>query len=191
MMKNRALAGLAGARDCDDPDGVLRHARISDDGKDNAQTTTASGDAAKTPASEPAKPAEDVATVASEKMGRLKADAEKAAQALVSLFADGKVPAAEAYAGAKAEAERRLPLSPPSTSPEALEASLKETMTAARSSAEKALALLKALPSDPAAAGAAIGKVVDALAGRRRRRRKPRPRRHRQRRSSRLRPMHR
>ncbi|WP_416796055.1 LysM peptidoglycan-binding domain-containing protein [Ciceribacter azotifigens] len=139
--------------------------RISDDGKDNAQTTTASGDAAKTPASEPAKPAEDVATVASEKMGRLKADAEKAAQALVSLFAEGKVPAPEAYAGARAEAEKALTALATLDVPEALEASLKETMTAARSSAEKALALLKALPSDPAAAGAAIGKVVDALAG--------------------------
>lgn len=139
--------------------------RISDDGKDKAQTTTASGDAAKTPASEPAKPAEDLATVATEKMGRLKAEAEKAAQALVSLFADGKVPAAEAYAGAKAEAEKALAALAALDVPEALEASLKETMTAARGSAEKALALLKTLPSDPAAAGAAIGKVIDALTG--------------------------
>ncbi|RYC17807.1 LysM peptidoglycan-binding domain-containing protein [Ciceribacter ferrooxidans] len=138
--------------------------RISDDGKDNAPTT-ASGDAAKTPASEPAKPAEDLATVATEKMGRLKAEAEKAAQALVSLFADGKVPAAEAYAGAKAEAEKALAALAALDVPEALEASLKETMTAARGNAEKALALLKTLPSDPAAAGAAIGTVVDALAG--------------------------
>ncbi len=139
--------------------------RISDDGKDKAQTTTASGDAAKTPAPEPAKPAEDLAAAASEKMGRLKADAEKAAQALVSLFADGKVPAAEAYAGAKAEVEKAFSALATLDIPDALEAGVKETMTTARGNAEKVLALLKALPSDPAAAGAAIGKVIDALTG--------------------------
>ncbi|MCO6177712.1 LysM peptidoglycan-binding domain-containing protein [Ciceribacter sp. RN22] len=138
--------------------------RISDDGKDKAQTTTASGDAAKTPAPEPAKPSGDLAA-ASEKMGRLKADAEKAAQALVSLFADGKVPAAEAYAGAKAEVEKALSALATLDIPDVLEAGVKETMTAARGNAEKALALLRTLPSDPAAAATAIGKVIDALAG--------------------------
>jgi len=139
--------------------------RISDDGKDKAQTTTASGDAAKTPAPEPAKPAENAASVASEKMGRLKAEAEKAAQSLVSLFADGKVPAAEAYAGARAEAEKALTALATLDVPEVLETDIKETMTAARTNAEKALALLKSLPTDPAAAGNVIGKIVDALAG--------------------------
>ncbi len=48
-----------------------------------------------------------------------------------------KVPAAEAYAGAKAEAEKALTALATLDVPEALEASLKETMTAARSSAER------------------------------------------------------
>lgn len=139
--------------------------RISDDGKDKAQTTTAGSEPAKTPATATEKPVEDAASVASEKMGRLKAEAEKAAQTLVSLFADGKVPAAEAYAGARAEAEKAITALATLDVPDALETGLKETMTAARGNAEKALALLKSLPSDPAAAASTIGKIIDALAG--------------------------
>ncbi|HCL64153.1 MAG TPA: peptidoglycan-binding protein [Rhizobium sp.] len=132
--------------------------RISTDKNEAGETTTATGETVKDTTS-------DAATAASQKMDRLAADAVKAVQSLDALFADGKTPNTEAYSGARAQAETAVSAISGIEIPDTLEDGPKATMTKARENAARALALIKSLPADPAAAASLIGRIADALAG--------------------------
>ncbi|SMD07474.1 LysM domain-containing protein [Rhizobium sp. RU36D] len=117
---------------------------------------------------EPAAPAVDPAAAtaaASSKMGRLMREADGALKNLEGLFASGKVPGADAFAAAKTSAESALSALAATDLPDGIDQGAADAITKARASAAKALDLLKALPTDPQAAGSAIAALTKALLG--------------------------
>lgn len=101
----------------------------------------------------------------SAKMARLAAEAEKAVSDLSTLFADGKTPTAEAYAGARALATSAVSALSALEIPDGLDAAVAEAGRKTREAATRTLALLQALPDSPQEAAAAISSIIKALKG--------------------------
>ncbi|MGV8939524.1 MAG: LysM peptidoglycan-binding domain-containing protein [Allorhizobium sp.] len=143
--------------------------RIADDKKpaETAITTTsdATNKTAPKPAEEAASKAGDLSAQSTAKMTRLQQSADSVINGLAALFADGPVPTAEAYAGARAAAEAAVAALASLDIPETLDTEAAKALTDARVNAQKALALLKALPAEPDAAANAIAGVGRALRG--------------------------
>ncbi|NKN37968.1 LysM peptidoglycan-binding domain-containing protein [Agrobacterium sp. a22-2] len=139
--------------------------------------------AAEQAASDPQQPAKDTAAKApdaaptatdtaakavnevSAKMARLAAEAEKAVTDLSTLFADGKTPTAEAYAGARALATSAVSALSALEIPEGLDAAVMEAARKTREAATRTLTLLQSLPDSPQEAAAAISTILKALKG--------------------------
>lgn len=140
---------------------------IGSDKEATAPTPVAETKPAATPAA-PAAPAVDVAAAtaaASAKMARLMGDAESAVKGLADLFAESKIPGAETFATARGAAEAALGALAEAEIPVGIESAATEQITKARAGASRALGLLKALPTDPAAAAVSIQGIVAALSG--------------------------
>lgn len=127
----------------------------------------ADGDAGQLTAESPAQPAPDVpaSETASQKMDRLKAEAETAVERLSSLFAGGRTPGMEAYAAARTLAIGAVTALASLDIPADLDKNLSEAMSKVRADAAKALTLIQQLPADPARAAVAIAGVKNALLG--------------------------
>ena len=110
-------------------------------------------------------PVTSAVTEATEKMARLKEEASNAVKGLASLFADSQLPTADAYAGARAVAETSVSALAAINIPDDIEKTAGAAMTATRAGAQKALSVLKALPSEPEAAAPLIGLIEKALDG--------------------------
>lgn len=104
-------------------------------------------------------------SAALEKMNRLTSTATSSVEGLSALFADGKTPTAEAFAAARGTAESAISALAALDIPDALDTAIKEQMTTVRGYAEKTLALLQALPTDPQQAASAIAAIANALKG--------------------------
>ncbi|CAH0340177.1 LysM peptidoglycan-binding domain-containing protein [Rhizobium sp. CECT 9324] len=135
----------------------------------SAPTVTAAADAAKAIADKASAAAEtvagDIATVASEKMDRLKAEAVKAVDSISALFADGRTPGVEAYSAAKTLAQGAIAALAAIEIPEGLDEKIGGALKSAQADAAKALAIIQQLPADPAKAASMIGSIKDALLG--------------------------
>lgn len=138
--------------------------RISDQNKP-AETPVTTSDATKDVAPKAASGQNDLATQTAAKMTRLRQTADSAVSRLAALFAEGRVPTAEAYAGARAAAEAALAELAGIDIPATLDTATVAALTEARDGAKKALAQLKALPPEPAAAADAIAGIGRALRG--------------------------
>lgn len=101
----------------------------------------------------------------SQKMDRLRADAEKAVDQLTDLFADGRTPAVEPYAAARTLAIGAVTALASLEIPDNLDQRLVASMNKVRLDAAKALSLIKSLPADPARAAVAIAGVKNTLLG--------------------------
>ncbi|TCL70203.1 Ig-like domain-containing protein [Rhizobium sp. BK251] len=108
--------------------------------------------------------AED-ATATAEKVGRLSSDAGTALTELKALFADGKGPTADVFAGAKAKAEASLKSIADLAAPEGADEATNALVTTARDRASKALAIIHSLPENIVDALAAIAKAEASLTG--------------------------
>nr|WP_299502485.1 Ig-like domain-containing protein [uncultured Rhizobium sp.] len=135
----------------------------------SAPTVTAATDAAKAIADQASATAEtvagDMATVASAKMDRLKAEAVKAVDGISALFADGRTPGVEAYSAAKTLAQAAITALAAIDIPDGLDEKIAGTLKTAQADAAKALAIIQQLPADPAKAASMIGSIKDALLG--------------------------
>ena len=100
------------------------------------------------------------------KLGGLTADASKALANLKALFADGKGPAADALADAKAKTVSSLQAIVDFAAPQGADAATSALVNKAHEGAGQALAAIKALPDNIADALAAIEKAEIALLGR-------------------------
>lgn len=107
----------------------------------------------------------DAGAVAQEKMGRLAKAADESVSGLSALFAEGKTPAADAFAAARGTAETAVSALAALEVPETLDAAAKNQLDTVRGHAEKTLALIKALPTDPQQAAAAIDLIAKTLKG--------------------------
>lgn len=145
--------------------------RLSNDTETKTEVAVPAKAPATTPEAKPAAtaaPAVDPAAAtaaASAKMGRLMREADGALKNLEGLFASGKLPAADAFAAAKGSAETALSALAATDLPDGIEQGAADAIAKARANAGKALDLLKTLPNDPQAAGAAIAAVTKALLG--------------------------
>lgn len=145
--------------------------RLSNDTETKTEVAVPAKAPATTPEAKPAAtaaPAVDPAAAtaaASAKMGRLMREADGALKNLEGLFASGKLPAADAFAAAKGSAETALSALAATDLPDGIEQGAADAIAKARANAGKALDLLKTLPNDPQAAGAAIAAVAKALLG--------------------------
>lgn len=139
--------------------------RITDVDKPAETTVTKAADPAKEAADQAAAAAKAVTEEASGKMGRLGQAADTAVKSLQALFAEGKVPALEAYAGARGVAETAITALSNLDIPAGIEAAVSDALTQARDHGKAALALLKDLPADPKDAAGAIDNIGRALTG--------------------------
>ena len=132
-------------------------------------TVNAAADAVKSAADEAKATAEtavaDVAATASQKMDRLKAEAEKAVDGISALFADGRTPGIEAYTAAKTLAQGALQALSSIEIPEGLDATIMDGIKTVQADAARALALVQQLPADPAKAAGLVASIKDALLG--------------------------
>ncbi len=132
-------------------------------------TVNAAADAVKSAADQAQATAEtavaDVASAASQKMDRLKSEAEKAVDGISALFADGRTPGIEAYTAAKTLAQGALQALSTIEVPEGIDATLTNGLKAAQADAARALALVQQLPADPAKAVSLVASIKDALLG--------------------------
>ena len=122
----------------------------------------------KKPAETASAPAVDPAAAtaaAGAKMARLMQDADGAVTKLSNLFAEGKVPAQEAFNDARFAAETALKALTAENVPEGLDASLADALAKARSGAGKAIDLLAALPAEAQAAASQIAGLLPAMTG--------------------------
>lgn len=93
---------------------------------------------------------------ATEHATRLTAESDAAMTDLKALFAEGKVPTAEALAGAKAKAEATVRQLAELKLPEGADKTVTDTVAKAQVAAKATLGMLQALPADPSAAGTAV-----------------------------------
>ena len=132
-------------------------------------TVNAAADAAKSAADEAKATAEtavaDVAATASQKMDRLKAEAEKAVDGISALFAEGRTPGIEAYTAAKTLAQGALQALSSIEIPEGLDATIMDGIKTVQADAARALEMVQQLPADPAKAAGLIASIKDALLG--------------------------
>ncbi|MBV2187526.1 MAG: LysM peptidoglycan-binding domain-containing protein [Rhizobium sp.] len=132
--------------------------RISPVTDDASQAVTTTADSAKETVA-------DAARTAAEKMDRLKAEATTAVTTMKTLFAEGRTPAADAFATAKAVAKAAVSALASLDIPAGIDAALDTSMKKAREDAAKALALINSLPDDPAKAAGLIAAIESALTG--------------------------
>jgi nucleoid-associated protein YgaU/ElaB/YqjD/DUF883 family membrane-anchored ribosome-binding protein len=132
-------------------------------------TVNAAADAAKSAADEAQATAEgvvqDVASAASQKMDRLKAEAEKAVDGISALFAEGRTPGIEAYTAAKTLAQGALQALSSIEIPEGLDATIMDGIKTVQADAARALEMVQQLPADPAKAAGLVASIKDALLG--------------------------
>ncbi|SIQ51264.1 LysM domain-containing protein [Rhizobium sp. RU33A] len=132
-------------------------------------TVNAAADAVKSAADEAKATAEtavaDAAATASQKMDRLKAEAEKAVDGISALFADGRTPGIEAYTAAKTLAQGALQALSSIEIPEGLDSTIMDGIKTVQADAARALALVQQLPADPAKAAGLVASIKDALLG--------------------------
>ncbi|KPF56005.1 Ig-like domain-containing protein [Rhizobium sp. AAP116] len=132
-------------------------------------TVNAAADAVKAAADEAKATAEtavaDAAATASQKMDRLKAEAEKAVDGISALFADGRTPGIEAYTAAKTLAQGALQALSSIEIPEGLDATIMDGIKTVQADAARALEMLQQLPADPAKAAGLVASIKDALLG--------------------------
>ena len=107
----------------------------------------------------------DVARTAGEKMGRLQAEATNALTSMKALFAEGRTPAADAFATAKGVAKAAVSALAALDVPAGIDASLDAAMKKARDNAVRALVLIDGLPDDPAKAAGLLAAIESALSG--------------------------
>ncbi len=139
--------------------------RVSSVKDDASQAVTTAVDTAKEAAAKAEATVADAAKTAAEKMDRLKAEATTAVTTMKALFADGRTPAADAFATAKGVARAAVSALAALDIPAGIDAALDTAMKKAREDASKALALLESLPDDPAKAAALIASIESALTG--------------------------
>ncbi|MDZ7872007.1 MAG: LysM peptidoglycan-binding domain-containing protein [Rhizobium sp.] len=132
-------------------------------------TVNAAADAVKSAADEAKATAEtavaDAAATASQKMDRLKAEAEKAVDGISALFADGRTPGIEAYTAAKTLAQGALQALSSIEIPEGLDATIMDGIKTVQADAARALEMVQQLPADPAKAAGLVASIKDALLG--------------------------
>ena len=144
--------------------------RISTETKDIGNTINAAGkavsDAVKQDGDKTPGLLADAGTSASfsGKMGRLSADANAAITELNGLFAEGRIPAVDAFNSARAKAITAIGTVAAMQPPEGLEASVVDMVAKTRAAASNALAFLKSIP-DQNAALATIGRLGAIFAG--------------------------
>lgn len=106
----------------------------------------------------------DAAAIA-QKIGSLTADAGQSLSGLKALFADGKVPAADALAGAKTAAVNALTAIVDFAAPEGLDTVTAGLVSKAKDGAGKARDIIQNLPENAADALAALARAEAALSG--------------------------
>lgn len=114
---------------------------------------------ADTPAGEPAK----MEMVGDGKFDQLRAEAGKALDLLKSLFGGGKVPSAEQLAAGRSSLQFALASLADFKLPENADATALNLVSKVAAGAADALKMLKDLPADPAAFGAALGGIETAV----------------------------
>jgi len=105
------------------------------------------------------------AAAAVQKIGSLTADAGQSLSGLKALFADGKVPAADALAGAKTAAVNALTAIVDFAAPDGLDTATADLVSKAKDGAGKARDIIQNLPENAADALAALAKAEAALTG--------------------------
>jgi len=105
------------------------------------------------------------AAAAVQKIGSLTADAGQSLSGLKALFADGKVPAADALAGAKTAAVNALTAIVDFAAPGGLDTVTANLVSKAKDGAGKARDIIQNLPENAADALAALAKAEAALTG--------------------------
>ena len=105
------------------------------------------------------------AAEAAQKIGSLTADAVRSLSGLKALFADGKVPAADALAGAKTAAVNTLTAIVDFAAPEGLDTTTAGLVSKAKDGAGKARDIIQNLPENAADALAALARAEAALTG--------------------------
>ncbi|MBB3389873.1 nucleoid-associated protein YgaU [Rhizobium sp. BK275] len=105
------------------------------------------------------------AAAAVQKIGSLTADAGQSLSGLKALFADGKVPAADAVAGAKTAAVNALTAIVDFAAPDGLDTATAGLVSKAKDGAGKARDIIQNLPENAADALAALTKAEAALTG--------------------------
>lgn len=139
--------------------------RVSPVKEDASKVVTQAVDTAKDAATQAEATVADTAKAAAEKMDRLKAEAATAVTGMKALFAEGRTPAADAFATAKAVARAAVQAIVTLDIPAGIDATLDTAMKTARDGAAKALTLIEALPDDPAKAAGLIAAIEGALQG--------------------------
>mgnify|MGYP000888410334 CR=1 FL=1 len=146
--------------------------RVTPVKEEAAQAVSGAADTAKNAAATAETDIADAARTAGEKMGRLQAEATTAITAMKALFAEGRTPAADAFATAKGVAKAAVSALAALDVPTGIDASLDAAMKKARDNAVRALMLIDGLPDDPAKAagllaviGVGKGHVGDHLIG--------------------------
>ena len=139
--------------------------RVSPVKDDASQAVTTAVDTAKEAATTAEQTIADAARTATEKMDRLKAEATTAVTTMKTLFAEGRTPAADAFASAKAVAKAALSALAALDIPAGIDATLDTSMKKAREDAARALSLIESLPDDPAKAAGLIAAIESALTG--------------------------
>ncbi|WP_454745321.1 LysM peptidoglycan-binding domain-containing protein [Ciceribacter selenitireducens] len=143
---------------------VLPRVSPVNDDASQAGTTTAA-DTAKEAAATAEATVADAAKTAAQKMDRLKAEATTAVTSMKALFAEGRTPAADAFATAKGVARAAVSALAALDIPAGIDSALDTAMKKAREDASKALALIESLPDDPAKAAGLIAAIESALTG--------------------------
>ncbi|MBW9053037.1 LysM peptidoglycan-binding domain-containing protein [Rhizobium mesosinicum] len=105
------------------------------------------------------------AAEAAQKIGSLTADAVRSLSGLKALFADGKVPAADALAGAKTAAVNTLTAIVDFAAPEGLDTTTAGLVSKAKDGAGKARDIVQTLPENAVDALAALARAEAALTG--------------------------
>ncbi|MFN7012081.1 MAG: LysM peptidoglycan-binding domain-containing protein [Allorhizobium sp.] len=139
--------------------------RISPVKEEAAQAVSGAADTAKNAAATAETAIADAARTAGEKMGRLQAEATTAITSMKALFAEGRTPAADAFATAKGVAKAAVSALAALDIPAGIDASLDAAMKKARDNAVRALVLIDGLPDDPAKAAGLIAAIESALTG--------------------------
>lgn len=139
--------------------------RVSPVKDDASQAVTTAVDTAKEAAATAEATVADAAKTATEKMDRLKAEATTAVTTMKALFAEGRTPAADAFATAKGVARAAVSALAALDIPAGIDSALDTAMKKAREDASKALALIESLPDDPAKAAGLIAAIESALSG--------------------------
>ena len=137
--------------------------------QDAAAPLTAASEAATNAAAEVAGAADKVgrslAEGAAEKMDRLRAEADAALSNIEGLFADGRTPGIEAYSAAKALAQAAMAAAAQIEVPQGLDQTLETSLANLKKDAARTLALIEALPADPAKAAVMIANLRLAFTG--------------------------